>query len=97
MMARRRKPALFVLRSRPPSEPELQDFFVRSGMSSHQILAFLSFSTEEQTRRYTDWQAATLDEELRVQGLDVVEVVSEEFYQEMPWRCRWNREVEFFD
>ena len=92
-----RKPALFVLRSRPPSEPELQDFFARSGMSSHAILVFLSFSTEEQTRRYTDWQAATLDEELRVQGLDVVEVVSEEFYQEMPWRCRWNREVEFFD
>ncbi|MGR3315399.1 hypothetical protein [Roseovarius indicus] len=97
MIRRRRKPALFVLQSRSPSEPELQDFFTRSGMSGHAILAFLSLSTEEQTRRFTDWQAATLDEELRAQGLDVVEVVSEEAYQEMPWRCRWNREVEFFD
>ena len=97
MMARRRNPALFVLRSRPPSEPELQDFFARSGMSSHAILAFLSFDRAEQTRRFTDWQAATLDEELRVEGLDVCEVVSEEAYQEMPWRCRWGREVEFFD
>lgn len=97
MMARRRKPALFVLRSRSPSEPELQDFFTRSGMSSHAILAFLSFDPDEQARRFTDWQAATLDEELRIEGLDVVEVVSDEAFREMPWRCRWGREVEFFD
>jgi len=92
-----RKPAIFVLRSRQPSETELQDFFRKSDMSNHEILAFLSLSEAEQTRRFTDWRAATLDEELCYDGFVVCEVVSEEAYKEMPWRCRRGREVEFFD
>lgn len=96
-MIRRRKPALFVLRSRLPSEPELRDFFTRAEMSSHEILFFLSLDPEEQGRRWSDWQAATLDREIQAMGERVADVVSEEAYRALPWRCRWNREVEWFD
>jgi hypothetical protein len=96
-MKNNRKPAIFVLRNRPPSEPEMQDFFHKTSMSNHEILAFLSLSRVEQARHFTDWQAASLDEELRTDGLVVCEVVSEEAYRQMPLRCRWGREVEFFD
>ena len=96
-MIGRRKPALFVLRSRPPSEPEVWDFFERAEMSSHAILVFLSLEPAEQGRRWSEWQASTLDREIQEMGETVAEVVSEEAYRALPWRCLWNREVEFFD
>lgn len=95
-MIRRRKPVLYVLRSRTPSEPEMQDFFARSEMSAHEILVFLSLSPDEQGRRFADWQARALDREIRELGR-VAEVISEDAYRALPWRCRWNREVEFFE
>lgn len=90
-------PSLWVLREREPSAVEIDDFFRQASMSQHARLVFLSFGPAEQARRFGEWHAATLEEELRLDGMDGIEVISEEAYKKMSWRCRWGREVEFFD